>query len=179
MGLLQVNVQVGSMTDEGANNGGIDFAWRVHGALDAWTSKVDTKASIALGIETAVLGFVISLSVNKGPLSALDRTPLLLYRIGLLLLVLALVLVLGVVMPQLDRRGAKRDWQNNMIYFGHLRRWDVAKLAEALSTGAARHHQLARQLVKMSQIAWRKHVWLQWSLVLLVLGSGCLGLAGL
>ena len=157
---------------------GLQFAWRVHAALDSWTAKVDTKASISLAIETAVLGFIISLSGSEGPLSHLRGTDLALYRVGLTLIGVAVLLVLAVVFPQLNRRGARRDWKNKMIYFGHLRHWDVGILTKALQEESPRYEQLAAQLVQMSKIAWRKHVWLQWSLSVLVLGGLCVAITG-
>ena len=73
---------------------------------------------------------------------------------------------------------AKRNWSSNMIYFGHLRRWNPENLATALAKGTPNVSQLARQLVTMSKLAWRKHAWLQWSLLGLVVGSGLLAFAG-
>src|SRR3954454_8490903 len=64
MGPVQVELVGEALTSPPRSDpyGGLDFAWRVHGALDAWTGKVDTKASITLAIESAVLGFVLTLS---------------------------------------------------------------------------------------------------------------------
>lgn len=156
---------------------GVEFGWKVHAALDSWTGKVDTKASIALAIESAVFGFVVTLSKHGERLASLDGTRLTLYRVGIGLLLAALLFALMVVMPQLNRRQAKKNWQSNMIYFGHLRRWDPQKLAKALSRGQPYETQLANQLVSMSKIAWRKHARLQWSLSFFVGGAACLFLA--
>jgi len=52
------------------------------------------------------------------------------------------------------------------------------KLAQALSSGTLTTDQLARQLVEMSKIAWRKHAWLQWSLGFLLFGVALLVWAG-
>ncbi len=160
--------------------GGADsnFAWKVHDALDSWTGKVDTKASIALAIEAAIAGFVITLSTNRGRLSELHGYHADLEHVGLVFLAASVLASLGVVMPQLSRRKARRNWSENMIYFGHLRRWDASKLAQALSSENPTTDQLARQLVEMSKITWRKHAWLQWSLWFLFLGSALLVWAG-
>lgn len=166
------------MKEQGAD-GGLDFAWRVHSALDSWTGKVDTKASIVLAIETAILGFIISLSSKDGPLSALQGDDLRSFRTGLVFIGLGILLALAVVVPQLGRRKAKKAWQQNTVYFGHLRRWDVDKLAKALTDDTPRHRQMAEQLVQMSKIAWRKHVWLQWSLASLLVGAICIAWVGL
>jgi L-lactate permease len=158
---------------------GDDFAWRVHDALDSWTGKVDTKASIVLAIEAAIAGFVITLSTGHGRLSALHGYHTNLEIGGLVLLAASVLASLAVVMPQLGRHRAKQNWSSNMIYFGHLRRWEPEKLAESLSRDMHAKEQLARQLVDMSKITWRKHAWLQWSLVLLVIASALLVCAGL
>jgi Family of unknown function (DUF5706) len=157
----------------------LDFAWRVHDALDSWTGKVDTKSSIALAIESAVLGFVVALSSNGGRLASLHGDELTIYRIGFGFLVLSIALSLAVVFPQLAGRSARRRWRSNMIYFGHLRHWDEVELATALADETPQLEQLARQLVQMSRIAWRKHVWLQWSLISLVISATCLLIAGI
>jgi hypothetical protein len=161
------------------DNEALEFAWRVHSALDSWTAKVDTKASIVLALEAAVLGFIITLSSKDGPLAALDGGDVLLYRVGLTLVGLGVLFALGVVVPQLGRRKAKRVWERNTIYFGHLRHWDPEKLAGVLVRDMPRERQLAEQLVEMSKIAWRKHAWLQWSLIAFVGGGLCLAIASL
>lgn len=161
------------------NSGQIDFAWKVHGLLDTWTAKVDAKASISLAIEVAVFGFVISLSKEHGVLSNLTGAQLFMYVIGVGLLVISMLLAVFVVFPQLARFKSKKEWQKNMIYFGHLRHWDPVKLAKALPEDGLSKDQLARQLVTMSKIAWRKHVWLQCSLGALVSGSLLLLFAGI
>lgn len=160
------------------SHGGDDFAWKVHEALDSWTAKVDTKASIALAIEAAIAGFVITLSTNGGRLSGLRGYRADLDHLGLVLLAVSVIASLAVVMPQLSRRKAKRNWSTNMIYFGHLRRWDPDALATALSSELPTTTQLARQLVEMSKIAWHKHAWLQWSLASLFVASILLVIAG-
>lgn len=155
---------------------GVEFAWRVHSALDTWTGKVDSKASISLAIEIAVIGFVITLSTKDGPLVGLTGSDLCFYRIALGFLVLSVLLSMLAVVPQLNRRQAKKNWRSGMVYFGHLRHWDPKELEKALEAPAKR--QLADQLVAMSRIAWRKHAWLQWSLISLVVGAALLLAAG-
>lgn len=154
------------MTDKG-----LEFAWRVHAALDSWTGKVDTKASIALAIESAIFGFVVTLSKRGERFADLHAADLALYRIGVGFLLLSILLSLLVVMPQLNRRESRRIWRTNKIYFGHLRHWDPTELAKELRKPSATEQQLAQQLVTMSKIAWRKHARLQWSLAALVAGA--------
>jgi hypothetical protein len=174
--VLPIKLALEAMSDRD----GSEFAWRVHDALDSWTAKVDTKASIALAIESAAFGFVVTLSAKEEVLASLHGWRHVLYAGGLGLMLFAVVLALSVVMPQLNRRRAAREWQDNMVYFGHLRHWDAAQLAERLGDANAPEYeaQLARQLVAMSKIAWRKHAWLQWSLVSLVAAASMLVVAG-
>lgn len=154
-----------------------EYGWRVHGALDSWTGKVDTKASIALAIEAAVFGFVISLSEEHKRLADLHGAEQCFYRVGSSFILMSTLCALLVVAPQLNRRASSRDWRTNTIYFGHLRHWDPADLARTLRDRRTDEEQLARQLVAMSKIAWRKHALLQWSLGLLVAGTVCLLIA--
>jgi hypothetical protein len=151
----------------------------VHSALDSWTGKVDTKASIALAIEGAALGYVISLSDKNRRFASLRGAESWYYGVGVALLLASLLCAALVVMPQLNRRRSRKEWRDNMIYFGHLRHWDADDLAQALSSARPDEKQLARQLVAMSRIAWRKHSRLQASVALLILASGCLLIAGL
>lgn len=156
------------------SSGGLDFAWRVHDALDSWTAKVDVKASIALALESAVFGFVVALSEHGERLSGLSGSRLDWYHVGVGLLLFSVGASLAVVFPQLRRWRSRRDWRENTIYFGHLRHWDPSELAGRLGEPFPEAEELARQLVAMAKIAWRKHAWLQWSLVSLATGSACL-----
>lgn len=169
--MLPIVVVVGSLTP------GIDYGWKVHAALDAWTGKVDTKASIALAIESATLAFALSQSEKGRALADLSGAPRWLYLAGVALLLVAVGCALWVVFPRLRRRASRRpeEWQQNTIYFGHLRHWEPGDLANALDTAAIpQGDQLARQLVNMATIAWSKHAWLQWSLVAFAAGMLCL-----
>jgi hypothetical protein len=156
---------------------GLDFGWRVHGALDAWTGKVDTKASIALALESAIFGFVVSRTDDGRQFDALSGVNECWFYGGLVLVLAAALFALAAVMPQLNRRQSRQQWRSNMIYFGHLRHWDPADLQKALVVDLPQEEQLARQLVAMSKIAWRKHAALQYSLWALLLGVSCLLLA--
>ena len=162
-----------------SDRAGIEYGWRVHGALDSWTAKVDTKASISLAIESATVGFVLTLTRQGERLHDLHGFSDALAKVGLASLLLAVGAAVIVVMPQLDRKNAKTPevWKKNMVFFGHLRHWSVDELAVKLSHHQDEERQLARQLVVMSQIAWRKHARLQWSLGFYVAGSMLLVLA--
>lgn len=144
----------------------IDFAWKVHAALDGWVTKVDTKASIILALETAIVGFVISLAQSNGPLSGLEGVHRCLLIIGGVALVLGAFTAAASVFPQLKRRVLARESKPGIIYFGHLRRWEQPNLETHLqaATDAELLSDLARQLVVVSDIAWSKHVLLQVSI---------------
>jgi hypothetical protein len=169
--LLQVELVVEAIAGKSSTAGGagIEFAWRVHGALDSWTGKVDTKASVALAIESAMFGFAVTLSRENGPFAGLHGRSEAGYYTGLGLILVAVFFALLVVVPQLNRRKSKKGWKGNMIYFGHLRHWDPDELSKALSGQRDDEGQLAQQLVAMAKIAWRKHSLLQISLVVLVI----------
>ncbi|WP_420807801.1 Pycsar system effector family protein [Antribacter gilvus] len=153
----------------------LEFAWRLHDGIGEWTARVDTKASISLAIEAAVLGFVVALASGDGVLSGARGWVALLLRIGIVALLLSTTLSVLVVFPQLRGRATRKEYPENVIYFGHLRHWDPVALENRLSTPVADLGQLSRQLVNMSRIVWRKHIWLQWSLALFVVGVALFG----
>lgn len=145
-----------------------EFGWRVHGLLDNWTGKVDNKASIVLAIESAAFAFVVTQTTEGKVFADPGGVGFWVFRLGLGLLLAAIALALLVVLPQLNRRKSTNDWAKNSIYFGHLRHWNPDDLAKQLPEQAAhQREQLARQMVAMSKIAWRKHIWLQGSLTAL------------
>ena len=81
-----------------------------------------------LTIEMAVVGFVITMLNNGGRLSGHHGSREFLAALGLALVAASVLLSLMVVVPQLGRRKARRVWRDNLIYFGHLRRWDPMSL---------------------------------------------------
>lgn len=174
---VQVQLALEAVTASANPDGGRDFAWRVHGALDSWTAKVDTKASIILAIESAILGFILTLSKKGERLASLDGVSETAYHLAIGALVVAVLFALLVVMPQLRRRQAKKNWHKGMVYFGHLRHWDPADLATALKGDRVDEAQLADQLVAMAKIAWKKHARLQWSVCFLIIGAAALVVA--
>ena len=157
-----------------------EFAWRTHSAITDWTAKVDVKASIVLALETAIMGAVITLSGRDRPLSELHGWPLGVYRLGILLMAFGIAMAGLVVFPYLDRRGAKTQWRNGVIYFGHLRRWQPSELADYLTALSTRNQLdiLSRQLITTSKIAWTKHVRLQWSMLGAAVGALLFAISG-
>jgi hypothetical protein len=171
VGTLQVVLALGAVNnDERGVEDQVDFGWHVHALLDNWIGKVDNKASIVLAIESAAFAFVVTQTAEGGQFADLSGLAEWGFRAGLGFLLLAIALSLLVVMPQLNRRKSKKNWKLNTIYFGHLRHWDPDDLTAALIDGKYQPDQLARQMVAMSKIAWRKHSWLQASLVTLAAG---------
>ncbi len=156
------------------SNHATQHGWRVHGLLDNWTGKIDNKASIALAIESAAFAFAVTQTDAREQFAGLGGSSLCWFRVGLGLLLLSILFALIVVMPQLKHRASKKDWQTNTIYFGHLRHWEPADLVAAMSAGKTEPEQLARQMIAMSKIAWRKHVWLQVSLGAFAVGAAIL-----
>jgi hypothetical protein len=157
-------------------SGGEEFAWKLHEALQDWTAKVDTKASIVMTLETALLSGVVAFSGSRASEYPSSWTPL--HDCGLILLFASIVLVGAVVFPQLRRCDSVKSWKKQFIYFGHLRKWEPTALAEALA-GTESHmglRMLSDQLVTMSQIAWRKHVLVQWSLLVALAGCIAVGI---
>lgn len=156
-----------------------DFAWRIHQSLQDWTAKVDTKASIVMALETGLSSIILvfsgSVRFPNHPNSAL----LWAHRGGLVLLFVSIALAGAVVFPQIGHRASARSWQDNYLYFGHIRHWKSTELAAELLSGRARRHldALSTQLVTMSRVVWRKHVTLQCSMLCALLGCIAIGVA--
>jgi hypothetical protein len=146
-------------------------AWRVHAAIVDWTGKADTKASFALTIESALLGFVIAFA--RQDQRQLDDQSQAVGLLGAVLVFLGLAILISatVVIPYLRSRPLKPEAPHNYIYFGHLRHWEPDDLAEELRSGDPLE-ALTRQMVNMSEIAWSKHRRIQASLALAGVGLG-------
>ncbi|MEU7580172.1 Pycsar system effector family protein [Streptomyces sp. NPDC041068] len=139
-----------------ALDGAVENAWRIHGALVDWTGKVDSKAAFALSIESVALAGAVALAKGREVLNISEPLPSWPLWLGGVLLAVAALLSMGVVLPRMKALRANQDWPSNFIYFGHLRHWSPERLAEALRTTDPLP-ALSRQLVVMSQVAWRKH----------------------
>ncbi|MFI8411265.1 Pycsar system effector family protein [Paeniglutamicibacter gangotriensis] len=75
-----------------------------------------------------------------------------------------------VVTPRLRTRSLASEASSNFIYFGHARLWSPEALAEALGSTSLLP-QISRQIIHMAEIAWVKHIRVQWSFRLGVLGA--------
>lgn len=152
-------------------------AWRIHAAVVDWTGKVDSKASFALAVESAVLGGIVTLASEGRRLSERDDNwELRLFWAGIGALIVALLFVMTVVAPRLRPFKSRGEWRSNYVYFGHLRKWKPEQLERALKQSETLP-VVTRNVVVMSRIAWRKHRRLQVSLWLTVLGTALVGLA--
>lgn len=157
----------------------LDTAWKIHAAQVDWTGKVDSKASFAFTISSAALATTVALSADGRTFSRLsERWEHLAYWSGVALVLAGALFALMVVVPRLRHGNVESEAPTNYIYFGHLRLWTADRLVEELIGGDALP-VVARQSVIMATIAWRKHRWVQRSMVCTGSGIGLLIVAGL
>lgn len=148
--------------------------------MEGWTGRADLKASILLALQGGALLAVFT----SGEL--LDRarqqwtTLVAVAATGVLLL--ALSLSAAAMMPALgSRRRLQSEHLNQMVYFGHLRHWDSAGLADRLGRVSGREEaaMLAHQIVMLSRLNWRKYRLLQLSVgltMIALLAFVCVGI---
>lgn len=175
--LMALAARLKPQLPKGDDDAAVETAWKIHATIVDWTGKVDQKASFALAIESAAVLGIIALSESDNPLSALNGFwQLWLYRAGAGSLVMAIGLAMAAVIPRL--RGDKMDveWRENLIFFGHLKRWQRDELSKALRSRDMLP-VLSAQLINMSKIAWRKHRHLQLSLWMAGIGTALVWLA--
>lgn len=157
----------------------VDNAWKIHAAQVDWTGKVDTKASFAFALESAVIATAVALSAKDRLFSDLpEGIVTLFYWAGLLSLVAGAFFALVVVRPRLKASGVQTTSADNFIYFGHVQYWEADNLAEALKARDILP-VITRQIVVMAEIAWQKHRWVQWSMTLGGVGGALLVACGL
>lgn len=154
----------------------VDNAWKIHSALIDWTGKVDTKASFALTIESALLAGVVSFSSEGRVFDCLSGWAVFCYISGIILLVLGILCAALVVRPRLRSKNLASEASRNYIYFGHLRELTPGDVQTHLE-GTPLLPVLSKQLVDMSKIAWTKHRRVQQSMTLAPLGVAILCLA--
>lgn len=124
-----------------------------------------------LGLETAVFAALVFLRGDTQRLAVLNNTMAgIAFTASGVLLVASMLLTLWVVAPIVNRKAAHANWSTNYIYFGHLRKWKPTDLEQALETEPVLP-VLARQLVVMSDIAWKKHERVQWSVMTSLVGG--------
>ncbi|MFD9195444.1 Pycsar system effector family protein [Streptomyces phaeochromogenes] len=161
-----------------APNEAVETAWRIHTELGGWTARVDAKASFALTLESAAAAGIIALSSDDHVLAHLGgwgaRS---LLWLGTSLILAGGIFAMLVVVPRLRTSKVKAEAPNNFIYFGHLMHREANELTIALKQTDILP-VLSRQLIVMSEIAWKKHRHVQLSFVLFGLGSLVVFLAG-
>ncbi|MEI4745895.1 MAG: Pycsar system effector family protein [Rhodococcus qingshengii] len=153
----------------------VDTAWKIHSALTDWTGKVDTKASFALTIESALLVGVVTLSSKDRIFNHLSGWAVFWYVLGIALLVLGVVCAAWVVRPRLRASNLVPEAQSNFIYFGHLRELTPDVVQDHLENTPILP-VLSKQLVEMSKIAWIKHRMVQVSMTIAPFGVLALGI---
>jgi hypothetical protein len=145
-------------------------AWRIYTALADWIGKVDAKASYALTIESGTLAVVIALSQSGNRLGN-SQAATVVYIMGAVLLGAGALTAICVVMPRLtSQKRLRNESSSNYIYFGHLRLWDSDEL-EAILRNDFALPALSRELIVMSDCAWKKYRLMQLSFALSALGA--------
>ena len=165
--------------DKEDNNQFEVYAWNIMGTLHTWTTKVDTKASVILSVETAAFGLILVFAGRGRPLGNLSGVSVWPFRVGITLLALAIAVAGAAIFPQLNRRDARQNWRRNYAYFGHLRHWNATDLVQSLQQGDrnASDLVLSTEIIALSKIIWRKHSFIQWSMTLVAAGDLALLLA--
>lgn len=153
----------------------IDTAWKIHSALIDWTGKVDTKASFALTIESALLVGVITLSGEGRVFHHLSGWAIVWYVLGILLLIAGVLCAAWVVRPRLRAANLGAEALDNFVYFGHLRHLTPEIVQQQLQSTTLLA-VLSKQLVEMSKIAWTKYRLVQLSMSLAPFGVVALGI---
>jgi Family of unknown function (DUF5706) len=160
-------------TNEQLFKDAIELAWRVHGAQEAWTAKVDTKASILFALEGGSLFVILTANSQTGAFHTFGGWPLVLEIIGVAVLFLGTLFSGAAVFPMLGKVSRHRsDHHRHYIYFGHLRHWHHQDLQRKLTLrgGSDEVAMLSLQLIAMSKRNWRKHRLVQVSVLLALLG---------
>lgn len=145
-----------------------EFAWRVHEAQESWIGKVDTKASVVLAFEAAVVVLVITSDAIWSRLQGPGPWIRPLGYVAITFLLAGVFFVGAAVWPFTGRvRRLRTGSASNLIYFGHLRHVPAEELVERLGNLAALDelHMLAQQIVATSRINWWKHRMIQCSLL--------------
>ncbi|WP_298585143.1 Pycsar system effector family protein [uncultured Kocuria sp.] len=151
-----------------------EHAWQIHSAQMDWTGKVDAKASFALALDSAAIAALVALSAeNMIFADVMDSWARIPYWVSVGLFAVAGGCALWAVAPSLRWWALNDEWDDNYIYFGHVRHWHAENLSMVLGSGDITP-VLSRQIIQMSRIAWKKHLKVGFSLWLA--GAGVLSL---
>lgn len=155
----------------------VHTAWNIHSTVLGWTRNVDNKASFVSAIEVAILLGILTLAAEQRQLSRLSGVwQLGLFWLGVAALITSVGLVLWVVSPHLRTPRIREEYQSNVIFFGHAKYWDPQDLAEFLGRDDILP-MLSREITAASDIAWKKHRNLQFSIAGFVIGALLVGAA--
>lgn len=156
----------------------LDTAWQIHAAQMEWTGKVDAKAGFILTLNAAAIATGVALSAKGLAFHGIAETWLQVpYGVALLLSIVAAALAAWAVAPSLRPGKLREEAKVDFIYFGHARYWDAHGLAEALEQQDPLT-VVTRQVVRMAEIAWKKHRRVVWSTWLTVAGVALMALTG-
>lgn len=156
------------------NADALENAWRIHDAQLDWTSKADTKAAFAFGIDSAVIATVSVLASTGKLFSHFGSWWMIALFIGAgACLIAGIVFATIGVAPRLKSTSAKELSKENFIYFGHARHWNPRKLENALRDDDLLS-QLTNNIVVAADISWRKHIAVNWSIWLTLVGGALL-----
>lgn len=144
----------------------IEFAWHVHAAQEAWTAKVDAKASLLLAAQTALLSASVAIAALGG-LQRLNDAARGMVGVSSICLTFGIGLAGAAVFPMLGKSDSP-----SLIYFGGVRHLGKPRYRQALRDAAlpSQLSALGDQVFEMSRRNWRKHRLLQF-------GMGCSGVA--
>jgi hypothetical protein len=150
----------------------VEFAWRVHAAQEQWALRADTKAAAVFTVEGAVIAAVVAALSNATLASSISGWRLLLVWLGTLSSTVAVVAAFLVVIPQIGRR-RRLAREAHFIYFGHLRSWEAARLAQRLAALSDLDQivQLSTQLTRVGVGNWRKYRLLRVAIIAALLGT--------
>jgi Family of unknown function (DUF5706) len=153
----------------------VEFAWNAYWAQENWSRNVDTKASIVLALETAVLGGGLGTLTGSMPFMKADEWRRALAFSGLGLLLLAVLAAGLTIVPHIRRDPVRRHDPSEMriLWFGHLRQFDAADIRTHLCALSPDRcvEILARDLRKMSSLNWMKCIRLRVSMTFAFLGA--------
>lgn len=149
----------------------LDTAWKIHAALVDWTGKVDAKASFSFTLQSAALGVTVALSASDRMFAVLEGPwQNIAYAVACVSLILGAGCSMWVVIPRLRLFHVKKEWPDNFIYFGHVKFWKPGDLKEKIRD-ADMLSVLSNQMVRMSRIAWTKHILVKLSMSFASMGG--------
>lgn len=149
-------------SDDDADREAEARAWTIYHSHGEWISRVDAKASIMLALQGVTLGAVIALTDKDRPYAQLCWWwEWALFIAGFAMLLAAIVLAVLALVPRVTSEKPSKKEMRDYIYFGHTRLWKPDALEDELRKPAL--PVLARQLIVLGRISWRKHYLVKYS----------------